>query len=156
MTTLYITGTIKPELIEDVQDVLSQDTQRVDVFINSHGGDAYTGLAVYDMLASDERVVIHVRGFAASSAGIIAMGSDRITMTESSELMFHKSWRKYGGHNDVQLKEAMQVGDRIDKAQRKIIKDLLTEKQLADYDDGKDVYLTSKDVAKQLRGNTKE
>lgn len=76
----------------------------VNVFINSPGGDAFMGIALYNMLRQHSgRVVVNVMGIAASAASVIAMAGDTLKMGEASTLMIHSAWGIVGGNQyDVQ------------------------------------------------------
>jgi ATP-dependent protease ClpP protease subunit len=63
------------------------------VRINSPGGDAFEGIAVYTLLRAQKKPVeVYVDGIAASSASIIAMAGDTITMGPASMMMIHNAW----------------------------------------------------------------
>jgi ATP-dependent protease ClpP protease subunit len=64
--------------------------QTLDVRINSEGGSVPDGLAIYNSLkAHPARKVVHVDGYAASIASIIAMAGDEIRMGEGTRMMIH-------------------------------------------------------------------
>jgi hypothetical protein len=79
--------------------------------INSPGGDVYEAIAIMNTLRQhDAKVVTTVDGFAASSAGFIAVGaSDELIVAENAEIMAHLPW-------------AIMVGDSADM--RKMADDL--------------------------------
>lgn len=63
---------------------------RINVRINSGGGDAFAGIAIHGMLkAHPAEVVVTVEGLAASAASLIAMAGDRVIMARGSMLMIH-------------------------------------------------------------------
>lgn len=60
------------------------------VRINSGGGDAFIGLAIYNALkSSPAKIIIYVDGIAASAASVIAMAADELVMKEGSMMMIH-------------------------------------------------------------------
>lgn len=62
------------------------------VTINSPGGDAFEGIAIYNLLREHAgKVTVNVLGLAASAASIIAMAGDTIRMGEGAFLMIHSS-----------------------------------------------------------------
>ena len=66
------------------------DYDRVLVRVNSPGGNAWTGVAIYNRLVElDQPVETRVMGEAASAASIIAMAGDEISMSESSNIRVH-------------------------------------------------------------------
>lgn len=63
------------------------------VHINSRGGDAFDGLAIYNTLRSYAAPVeTIVEGLAASAASIIAMAGEPLRMARASLLMVHEPW----------------------------------------------------------------
>ena len=151
MTSIWITGTIKADLVESVGEALAKDTQSIDVFINSYGGCVATSFAVHNMLAADPRVNIHVLGAAYSGGAIIGLSKDNFSMMENAQFMFHKSSGYVGQANNSKLKRVIKEGDHWDKAMRKLFKGILTDKELLEFDDGKDVYVSAKQISKRLK-----
>jgi ATP-dependent protease ClpP protease subunit len=66
------------------------EVMRIDLRINSPGGDIGQGMAIYSILnRQDALVVAHVDGIAASMASIIAMAADEIVMSKGAYMMIH-------------------------------------------------------------------
>lgn len=66
------------------------DATVINLRINSNGGSAFPGLAIYNMLKRHPaRVEVDVDGLAASIASIIAMAGESIRMGEGSQIMIH-------------------------------------------------------------------
>lgn len=64
----------------------------VTVNINSPGGSAFEGLAIYNLLRNySGRVVVNVLGLAASAASVIAMAGDEVRIAKAAMLMIHNS-----------------------------------------------------------------
>lgn len=64
----------------------------IELRINSPGGNAWDGIALYNVLKGyDGKVTAYVDGIAASAASIIAMGADEIVMGQGSQLMIHQA-----------------------------------------------------------------
>ena len=63
---------------------------RVTVRLNSGGGDAYTGIGIYNALrALDAEVTVRIEGLAASAASVIACAGDTVVALPGSVLMVH-------------------------------------------------------------------
>lgn len=90
---------------------LPDTVDTIDLHINSPGGDVYEAIAIMNTLRQhDARVVTTVDGYAASSAGFIAVGaSDELRVAENAEIMAHLPW-------------AIMIGDASDM--RKMAEDL--------------------------------
>lgn len=66
------------------------DDAEIHVRINSPGGAAFEGTAIYNVLARDpRRVVVHVEGLAASAASLVVMAGDEISMAQNALMMIH-------------------------------------------------------------------
>jgi ATP-dependent Clp protease protease subunit len=84
------------------------------VTINSPGGDAFEGVAIYNLLREHPaRVTTNVLGLAASAASIIAMAGDTIKMGEAAFLMIHSSSGIVVG-NQADMREFADLLDTID------------------------------------------
>ena len=65
-------------------------TDRIQVRINSVGGSAWDGIAIYNLLKSHPaRIEVVVDGIAASAASVVAMAGDTITMATGAQMMIH-------------------------------------------------------------------
>jgi len=63
------------------------------VRLNSPGGDAFDGIAIYnDLLAHPADVEVEITGLAASAASIIAMAGDTVKIAETAFVMIHNAW----------------------------------------------------------------
>lgn len=92
------------------------DVERIDVFINSYGGEVAEGLAIYNALRRHKaKVVTHCEGFACSIASVIFMAGDERIMNESSLLMIHNAWTIADG-NAEQLRKCADDLEKITAA----------------------------------------
>ena len=98
---------------KNVTDFLSQLDKYadIDVHINSGGGDAFAGIAIYNILKRHKgKIAVYIDGIGASSASIIAMAGDKIVMPKSSQLMIHRPWGMAVGNAD----EIRKFADSLD------------------------------------------
>ena len=92
------------------------DVSRLDVYINSYGGEVAEGLAIYNALRRHKaKVVTHCEGFACSIASVIFMAGDERVMSESSLLMVHNAW-SYGQGNAAEFRKQADDLDKITQA----------------------------------------
>ena len=69
---------------------LSSRYKKIDVRINSNGGDVFSGMAIYNALRTSKAdITIYVDGVAASIAGIIALCGKPLYMSPYAKLMLH-------------------------------------------------------------------
>jgi ATP-dependent Clp protease protease subunit len=77
---------------KDVSLALKDATGEVTVNINSPGGSAFQGLAIYSMLSNySGKVVVNILGAAGSAASIIAMSGDTIRISTGGSVMIHNA-----------------------------------------------------------------
>jgi ATP-dependent Clp protease protease subunit len=92
---------------QSISDALKADCKSVTVRINSPGGSAFDGVAIYNLLKSGSKPVnVIVDGMAASAASIIAMAGDTITMATGSVMMIHEAMSMAFGKADDMTKMA--------------------------------------------------
>lgn len=78
---------------------------KVELRINSQGGDVFSGMAIYNALCqSKSDIVIYVDGVAASMAAIIALCGRPLYMSPYAKLMLHNvSGGTYGSAKELRL-----------------------------------------------------
>lgn len=98
--------------IGDYDDVRSGDIARelleaesaygkIDVRINSNGGDVYAGIAIFNALKNSKAdITIYVDGIAASMASVIALCGKPVQMSRYSRLMLHSVMGGCYGNKD--------------------------------------------------------
>lgn len=97
---------------QSVQEALDGDYSDITLRVNSPGGDAFAGVAIYNLLrAQGKPVNVIVDGLAASAASIIAMAGDSITMGTGSMMMIHPAQGMALGD----AKEVREFAETLDK-----------------------------------------
>lgn len=87
--------------------------REIRVFINSPGGFAFDGMAIYSALHRHAaKVAVEIEGVAASAASIIAMAGDTISIAESGFVMIHDAWGFSIG-NAADFRKAADDLDRL-------------------------------------------
>lgn len=102
---------------KDFRSQLDQIAQnKINLRINSPGGDVFDGIAIYnDLKDHHAEVRVSVTGIAASAASLIAMAGDRIEIAESGFIMIHNAWGVCVG-SKAEMKDFYEVLDEIDGA----------------------------------------
>ncbi|CEO27313.1 head maturation protease, ClpP-related [Paraclostridium sordellii] len=87
---------------QDVSDFLKEleNSQNVDIYINSGGGSVFGGIAIYSMLKRHKgKKIVHVDGLAASIASVIALAGDEVIVPKYASFMIHNPlcilWNSY-------------------------------------------------------------
>lgn len=97
VTHLYLYGDIVSDAMYDndvspsrVKEMLDKASDEVVVHISSYGGDAFAGIAIYNLLKdSGKKITTQIDSIGASSASIIAMAGEQIVFSTGAQLMIH-------------------------------------------------------------------
>lgn len=72
------------------RELAAIDTMQLIVRINSRGGSAFDGIAIYNAIARHPaHTTVYVDGLAASAASVIAMAGDEIVISKYAKMMIH-------------------------------------------------------------------
>ena len=95
------------------QQLAELDVDRIQLRINSPGGNAWDGVAIMNTLRRHRaRVEVTVDGVAASAASLIAMAGDHIVMNRSSQMMIHDTSGMAWG-NAATMRETADLLDKL-------------------------------------------
>lgn len=105
----------------DVDNALKEaGTNNLVVRLNSPGGSAFDGIAIYNRLTTykkehGSKITIHVDGWACSAASIIAMAADELIMGLGAMFMIHEAssvvWGAKGNfRSEADLLEELEEG----------------------------------------------
>lgn len=99
---------------DDVAAALEDITApEIEVQINSIGGDAFDGVAIYNALRSHPaQITTRVDSLAASAASIVAQAGDRRVMLTGSQMMIHDAWGLAIGNAEV-MRETGEILDKM-------------------------------------------
>lgn len=91
----------------DIDNALKSINGDIIINLNSPGGDAFDGIAIYNRLKKhDGKVTINVDGWACSAASVIAMAADELIMGLGSMIMIHEASTIVWGTKTAMRKEA--------------------------------------------------
>lgn len=131
-----------------VSELFAMENQgcKIEVRINSQGGDVFSGMAIYNALRqSKSDITIFIDGVAASIAAIIALCGKPLYMSPYAKLMLHNvSGGTYGN-----AKELRQIADQMEVLQTNLatmIADRLgmeADGVASKYFDGEDHWITA-------------
>ena len=87
------------------------DVKKLNIYINSGGGDVFAGQAIYTMLKRhNAKKTVYVDGLAASIASVIAMAGDEIIIPANGMIMIHNPWTVMGGS----ATDFRKIADQLD------------------------------------------
>lgn len=112
----------------DIDNALKNISGDIVIHLNSPGGDAFDGIAIYNRLKKhDGKVTINVDGWACSAASVIAMAADELIMGLGSMIMIHEASSLVWGTKTEMRKEA----DVLDELEEGIIDIYLTKANIS-------------------------
>jgi len=92
---------------EFAKDLAALDVKHIALHINSPGGAAFDGQAIYTCLCNHPATIItYVDGLAASIASVIALAGDTVVMAENALFMIHNPYGVATGDATVMRKMA--------------------------------------------------
>lgn len=101
-------GVSAEELVKQLNEI---DTPKIDVRINSPGGEIFDGVAIYNGLKRHPAyVTVYVDALAASAASFIAQAGDERVMLRGSTMMIHDGMTFAYGNEAELLKTADTLG----------------------------------------------
>lgn len=104
MTKIHVKGAIISDQMQRIYDwigieatspskvinALPANNSSIEVIINSGGGDVFAGSEIYTALKEFQgESISKIVGLAASAASVIAMGTDKILISPTAQLMIH-------------------------------------------------------------------
>lgn len=115
----------------DLDNALNEaGSNDIEIRLNSPGGDAFMGIAIYNRLKRHEgKVKIYVDGWACSAASVIMMAGDEVIMGLGAMAMIHEASSLVWGTKTEMRKEA----DVLDELEEGII----------------DIYMTKANVSRE-------
>lgn len=104
-----------------------EDKKKINIKINSGGGDVFEALAIHHQLkrlGETKEIVAYIDGLAASAATLIALGANQVIMGKGCYFMIHNP-SSYMGYATID--ELEQMKEHLEKTKQNII-DLYLEK----------------------------
>lgn len=112
------------------------DVDRINIYINSNGGDVKEGISIYSQLIRHQaRKIVYIDGFACSIASVIAMAGDVVHISNCSSVIIHNAMSLAYGNAEQMRHEADMLdiitenikNAYLDKANGKITHEKITE-----------------------------
>ena len=101
-----------------LEQIQQTSAEKIHVHINSGGGSAFEGVAICNILKQhDAEIIVHIDGWAASAASVIAMAGDKVIMPSNTMMMVHQASTIEYGNADVFEKTASDLR-KVDTALR--------------------------------------
>ena len=153
VSTIYMYGDIGYEVasgqIAAELAACAEESGRIDIRINSNGGDVFGGIAIYNAIRQSEADIrLYVDGVAASMASVIALCGRPVEMSRYARLMLHSvSGGCYGNKHEMAkcIAEIESLEDSLGEMYAKRM-GMGKEEVKAKYFDGADHWLTAQEA----------
>ena len=95
-------GITAQDFVNDLNEVTSS---KIDLHMNTPGGEIFDGIAIYNALKNHRaEVTVYVDGLAASAGSFIAMAGDQVIMQRNAQMMIHDGMTLAVGNAEDLLK----------------------------------------------------
>jgi ATP-dependent Clp protease protease subunit len=152
MITDVITKRLAQKAIAQLLIMEQEDPKKeIKVFINSPGGDADAGFAIYDIMKFVKPRIINIcAGVAASAAVIILLGTgreNRISLPNARILIHQPSTGVHGTASDIQI-EASEILKCREKINRMIATETNQEFEKVENDTKRNYWMSAEEAVK--------
>jgi ATP-dependent protease ClpP protease subunit len=153
--TFYINGTIESadeyvEVFETIRNASPNDIVRL--HINSYGGDLFTAIQFMRVLGECEaQTIASVEGACMSAATMIFLACENFEVSAHSMFMFHNYSGGVVGKGGEMFDQLIHERAWSEKLLRDIYTDFLTEKELSQIIENKDIWMDGDEVIKRLK-----
>lgn len=156
----YLSGAIEqPEKYAEWFHLMRNATENdtIIIHINSRGGDASTAIQLMRVLKETNATVIaSVEGDCMSAATFIIMSAQQIEISEFSDFMFHNYSSITAGKGGEMYDNITHAKKWSDNLMKTIYKDFLTEVEIQQILDNKDIWMEGKEVLDRLNKKNKK
>ncbi len=154
MYEFYLSGEItSPDTYVDWFNTIrhAQEDDNIKIYINSGGGDLFTGIQFLRVLSETEAlVIVSVEGLCASAATLVFLAADVFEISPHSSFLFHNYssgvWGK-GGEQYAQVTHERRWSDRLLNS---VYEDFLSKEEIKSLLDNRDIWLSSEEVADRM------
>ena len=152
-TDVYITDSIdEPAYYNELCHILrtSQEGDTVMLHLNTPGGMVDSAFMIIDAIKASKAVVTgYLTGTVASAGTMIALACDELVASNHLSFMIHNYSAGMSGKGH-EMKARQEFTDRsLNEAFKSFYKGFLTDKEMAEIIDGKDMWMDSADVEKR-------
>jgi len=154
----YLYGDIEDDIEKycDLLNVLKTGSEldTVILYINSEGGSMRMALQIINsMLSSECRTVTSLDGEACSAATMIFLAGEEYIVNDNCSFMMHTYSGAMRGKGNELFSQLEHVHSSVKKVLRKFYAKILTEKELDQLSEGRDIWMDSDELIERLDKN---
>lgn len=136
-----------------VQMLMNASENDVAAFLVNSPGGALSGLLTLleGLNMTEAHTVALLVGSVSSAASIFALHCDEVYVGENSTMLCHNVSYGTGGKGSDVLAHVKHISSTANKLLRRTYKNFLTEEEINDMIDGKEIYLESDEIVERLK-----
>ena len=157
---LYLTGEIgAPDQYTDWFELIRNGGKSdiITIHINSHGGDLFTAVQLMRCIQESQAVITtSVEGACMSAATMVFLQAQSFEVSEHSAFMFHNYSGISVGKGGEMYAQVSFEKKLFDKMMKKVYSGFLSEEEITDILEGKDLWLDGDEVVTRLKAMKKD
>jgi len=157
---LYLTGEIgSADQYTDWFELIRNagKTDIINIHINSYGGDLFTSIQLMRCIQeSDGIITASVEGACMSAATMVFLQAQTFEVSEHAAFMFHNYSGISVGKGGEMYAQVSFEKKLFDKMMKKVYSGFLSEEEITDILEGKDLWLDGDEVVTRLKAMKKE
>lgn len=154
MYEFYLSGEItSPENYIEWFNIIrhAQEDDTIKIYINSGGGDLFTGIQFLRVLSETRAlVVVSVEGLCASAATLVFLSADMFEISDHSSFLFHNYSSGVFGKGGEQYAQVTHERKWSDLLLNSVYEDFLSKEEIKSLLDNRDIWLSSEEVAERM------
>lgn len=150
----YLSGYISEpenyiEWFDTIRHATADDT--IKIYVNSGGGDLFTGIQFMRVLADTEAlVVVSVEGLCASAATLVMLSADSFEITPHSMFLFHTYSGGTHGKGSEMYSQIAHERKWSEKLFSEVYEGFLTPEEIESMIANRDIWMDSEEVADRM------
>jgi ATP-dependent protease ClpP protease subunit len=157
---LYLTGEIgAPDQYTDWFELIRNGGKSdiITIHINSHGGDLFTAVQLMRCIQESQAVITtSVEGACMSAATMVFLQAQSFEVSEHSAFMFHNYSGIAVGKGAEMFAQVSFEKKLVDKMMKSVYSGFLSEDEISDILEGRDLWLDGDEVVTRLKAMKKE
>jgi len=151
----YVFGEIEDDIHKyfDLLNILktANEEDTIIIYINSEGGSLRMAIQIVNsMMASRAKVITSLDGDAHSAATMIFMAGSEYVINPNCSFMIHNYSGGFIGKGHEVRTRIDHVNDYVGKMMKSYYEKILTEKEIEDVIDGRDIWMDSEELIRRL------
>jgi len=157
----YLYGEIEDNISKysDFINTIKTSTENdiIYIYVNSEGGSMRMALQIVNsILASNARIITCLDGEAMSAATMVFLAGGEYVVNPNCTFMVHTYSGGMRGKGNELISQLEHVHENVKKVLKSFYSKILTDKELEQVSNGRDIWMNSEELIKRLDSNNEE